>query len=619
MTGPRVVIGVTAHNEERNLGRLLARLRDLELPDHELLRIVVVASGCTDGTVGVARKAAEADPRLVVIVDPERRGKAVAINQFISTSPDAELLVMESADTLPEPGAIGSLLAPFGDPDVGMVGGHPMPEDDDGRFVGHLTQLLWRLHHEVATRSPKQGELIAWRNVVPAIPITAVDEAFLEAAVTRAGLRLAYAPAAVVRNRGPATLPAFIEQRRRIHAGHRVLAATEGYRPATRDKRRLLALAAREAARRPGRLHWTAAAALIEAWAALLGWWDHRVAGRDHSVWTVIGGTKALSAPAPAGTVGAVIVSYDDRELTLRCLAMLERGTRVPERITVIDNGGSDGTAVAVAARHPRVEVVRLTVNGGLACAFNEGARRSLAAGCEFVLQVSPDVELAADFLDTALAAASREPRVATVGGPVFYADQPERLWYAGGEIAWWLGKTYHRGRRVVWGPAFALERSVAYANGSAVLFRSDALRDVGEWDEGYFLVFEESDWCVRAARRGWRHLYVPGARAWHRVSSSFGGEKSAIYLYFLFRNNVRFMRRLARPWHWPTFLIFYLGESLLRYALTSLLLPDRGTRLLAILLAALDAARGTTGAGSVSRLTARRQSAAPGPAPSVR
>jgi len=264
-----IAIGVMAHNEAGNVGRLLERLRSVDLPGTSV-RIVVIASGCTDATVAVAQRAAAAEPRVTVVVDPERRGKAVAINQFIAAARGAELLVMESADTLPEPGAIAALVARFADPRVGMVGAHPMPEDDPSTFIGFANQLLWRLHHAVASRSPKQGELVAWRNVIESLPPdSAMDEAYLEQLVLQRGFTLAYAPDAIVRNRGAATVDAFVLQRRRNHAGHRALAEDKGYRPATRDHRLVLRLALRELARHPGRTHWVVATALLDPYAAV--------------------------------------------------------------------------------------------------------------------------------------------------------------------------------------------------------------------------------------------------------------------------------------------------------------------------------------------------------------
>jgi GT2 family glycosyltransferase len=266
-------------------------------------------------------------------------------------------------------------------------------------------------------------------------------------------------------------------------------------------------------------------------------------------------------------------------------------------RVIVVDNGNA-GSATLVRGAFPDVQLMRLR-NEGLANAVNTALHAALAAGAEYVILLNDDVIIAPDFVARAISAAVADPRAATVTGPVFYHGAPNQLWYAGGEVLWWLGKTYHRGRRAEWGQAFNEPRHVGYGTGAAIVYRADALRAVGDWDERYFLVFEDSDWCVRASRKGWHHLYTPEPKAWHKVSASFGGEKSAPYLYFLFRNNVRFMSKHARLWHWPTFVLFFVLESLVRYSMTSLTSPDRWRRERAIWLAMFDAVRGRYGRGS--------------------
>lgn len=595
----RVVIGITAHNEGRNLGRLLERLRTTELARGDLLRIVLVLSGCTDDTVAVAQRAAAADPRLRLVIDPERRGKAAAINQLLGEAVGADVIVMESADTLPHDGAIDALVGRFDETSVGMAGGRPIPDDEDSTFLGYATGLLWRLHHAVASLSPKQGELVAWRNVIDRIPEdVAMDEAYLEAAITRAGLRLVYVPEARVRNRGPATVRSFVAQRRRNHAGHRLLASRYRYRPATRDRLLLARLGLREIVRAPARAHWTAAAALLELWSSALGWWDFAVAGRTGVAWPMVEGTKVLlpDRRERAPRVAAVVVTHRGGPDVLECVASLERDRYPDLHVIVVDNGPGGG-GDAVQARHAGVEVIR-TPNDGLAAAFNAGVAAALRRDPDYVLQLNDDVVVASDLIERLVGAALDRPRAGALGGPVYRYDDPERLWFAGGGILWSLGKTYHRGREMLDGPRFEEARRVDYVCGAAVLYRAQTLREVGGWDERYFLVFEDTDWSVRARRAGWEQWYVGGAKAWHKVSASFGGEKSALYLYFLFRNNILFMRRHARPWHWPTFVAFYALESVGRYSLSALLARDRSARLRAIWGGALDGLRGRSGRG---------------------
>src|SRR5262249_7967041 len=122
-------------------------------------------------------------------------------------------------------------------------------EDGDGggtgsresvQFMGYAAQLVWDLHHQVSLRHPKMGELIAFRRVFSRIPYdSAVDEASIEPLIIGQGLRLHYARAAVVRNRGPETVGDFVKQRRRIFAGHLYVKETLGYRVSTMSTPRL--------------------------------------------------------------------------------------------------------------------------------------------------------------------------------------------------------------------------------------------------------------------------------------------------------------------------------------------------------------------------------------------
>jgi hypothetical protein len=167
-----------------------------------------------------------------------------------------------------------------------MVGGHPIPVNDEETFLGHSVHLVWRLHDRVARRSPKLGEIVAFRNVIPEIPSdTAVDEISIEAAITDRGYRLVYEPRAVVYNRGPMTVGDFLRQRRRIAAGHHEIAKAEGYFASTMSVWRIVGIGLRS-------LMWTAGAIGLEGVARGLGYYDFR-RHRPHHIWDTASSTKA--------------------------------------------------------------------------------------------------------------------------------------------------------------------------------------------------------------------------------------------------------------------------------------------------------------------------------------
>ncbi|MFX0133852.1 MAG: glycosyltransferase [Candidatus Hodarchaeota archaeon] len=216
-------IGVMAYNEEANIKCLLESLLKQRIVSCKITEIIVVASGCTDNTVPIVESIVKDHPIVKLFVQEKREGKASAIDMFLSVA-KGDVVIIESGDTIPEKDTVENLVQPFKDPNVGMTGARPVPVNSSGTFMGFTVNLFWRLHHELALIDPKLGEMIAFRNIICEIPKdTAVDEASIEAIITKSDYRIHYAEDAIVRNKGPETISDFIKQRRRIMAGHKHL------------------------------------------------------------------------------------------------------------------------------------------------------------------------------------------------------------------------------------------------------------------------------------------------------------------------------------------------------------------------------------------------------------
>ena len=289
----RCSLGIMAHNEEANIGRLLARVRESRFKVVEVAEIIVVASGCTDRTEDIARDAALADARVRLISQPVREGKASAMNLFIRQA-ECEILVLSSADLLPAEDSIEWLVAPFVNPEIGMTASRPEPVNDPSTFMGFAAHLLWDLHHEMNLQGFKAGELIAFRKVFERIPPhTAVDEASVEPLVRGQGYEVRYVPEAVVYNKGPETVDDFLRQRRRIYAGHLEMKQRLGYSVSTMSGMKIAGLLLRHMVWRPKQLVWTARVVMLEIYGRYLGRKDYK-ARRSHTVWEIAETTKEL-------------------------------------------------------------------------------------------------------------------------------------------------------------------------------------------------------------------------------------------------------------------------------------------------------------------------------------
>lgn len=292
-----VTVLIPVHNEEQNVEHLLRRIA-IESDAATALEVIVIASGCTDRTVELARAVQRETSCINVIEQAERAGKASAINLGLAAA-QHDIVVLISGDVLPEPHAMARLVAHFDDPSVGAVGAHPVPLNDENTFVGFAVNALWRLHHliSLSATDPKCGEMMAFRRrypdgreIITAIPPdSAVDEASVQAQIAAAGMRALYDPEAVVRMWGPATLSDWYIQRRRINAGH-ILLSREGYRPSTTSVSRTVRAALSDQRLRSKPL-WLFGLAGLEASARLAGRFDV-ARRRSHTVWRRVASTK---------------------------------------------------------------------------------------------------------------------------------------------------------------------------------------------------------------------------------------------------------------------------------------------------------------------------------------
>jgi poly-beta-1,6-N-acetyl-D-glucosamine synthase len=281
----RCSVGVTAYNEETNIGPLLDAMLQQHLHDVEICEIIVVASGCTDNTVPIVEHYVAENSQIKLFVQAKREGKTAAINVFLAHATE-DICVLESGDTLPHEDAVEHLVRMFTDATVGMAGAHKVPVNTPDQIVGLFTHLRLRLEHQLCLEIPRLGEMIAFRKVFDHIPPdVAMDEAFVEALVVQRGMSVRYAPDAVVYNTGPTSIKEFVRQRRRNHAGHLYLKSKYGYAVSSIQNTRVVKIALKEIWGAL-RLIWTLVLlAVLEAWSRLLGWYDFAIKKDRHVVW----------------------------------------------------------------------------------------------------------------------------------------------------------------------------------------------------------------------------------------------------------------------------------------------------------------------------------------------
>jgi len=252
--------------------------------------------------------------------------------------------------------------------------------------------------------------------------------------------------------------------------------------------------------------------------------------------------------------VTIIVLSWNQRAVTLECLASVSRITYPQHRLLLVDNASTDGTPEAVRRAHPGVEVLVLPENRLFAGGNNAGIRHALDRGADMVLLLNNDTEVEPGFLEPLVSRSRSTPRCGMVAPKIYYYGDPQRLWYAGGEVSFWSGTLWHVGLREIDKGQHDVGGETGYATGCCVLVPREAIARAGMLDEAFRMYAEDADWSWRIRAAGYSIQYEPLSRVWHKISVSSGGHLSAYKMRRKFLGNFRFMARHARWYHWLTF-----------------------------------------------------------------
>ncbi len=288
-------VGIMLHNEEANIMLHLHSLVNQRLDSCIIDEIIVISSGCTDRTEDIVRRFSQRDPRIKLIIQKQRLGKATAINPFLRIAKN-KICFLVNGDTILDRDAIEYLFRPFLNHthNVGMTGAQLIPLNGSNTFIAHVCKFMWKLHHKISLICPKMGEVVAFRrDIVGRIPASAsVDEVCIESAVIKRGYKLVYIPDSKVYIRIPDTVGDFIKQRRRIATGHIWAARNLRYTPSTRNKWLTLRLTLYDIRECPKDILFILGAVILECLSRFMGLYDYYIRKKNYYIWEIAKSTK---------------------------------------------------------------------------------------------------------------------------------------------------------------------------------------------------------------------------------------------------------------------------------------------------------------------------------------
>ena len=232
-----------------------------------------------------------------------------------------------------------------------------------------------------------------------------------------------------------------------------------------------------------------------------------------------------------------VLVDYNGLADTRKCLDSLARQTQ-PHHVVVVDNASREKVADTLQPAFPAVHFVRNPTNGGWAGGNNTGIRFALQRQAGLIVLLNNDTTVSPDFVARLQSVAAAHPTAGVFGPVIYFMDDPTVVMTDGCDFNHPDKVGFFQPHPVplqTCDPPHLVE--VDIVNGCCMAIRPEVFARIGLIDERFFLIHEESDFCLRARRAGWRCGVFAEGLVWHKGSSTFKRSGRSWQRYYDARN----------------------------------------------------------------------------------
>lgn len=267
--------------------------------------------------------------------------------------------------------------------------------------------------------------------------------------------------------------------------------------------------------------------------------------------------------------VSIIILNWNRLEDTIECIESLKKITYLNYKVIVVDNGSKGNDAEILEEKYKDyIKVIKNKENLGFAGGNNVGIRQiSKEGGSDYILLLNNDTVVEPNFLTELVKVGEADPRIGIVGGKILYYYDPNRIWYAGGK---W-GKfsiVYHVNvNKLDKDIVNDRDTETDWVMGCLLLMKTSIIKEVGLLSEDYFLYVEETDFCLRVQKSGYKIYYTPKAKIWHKWGASTNKKRDSIIPhYYSARNQLYFAKKYLPFNRKMAFYLFFFSYRMFRF-----------------------------------------------------
>lgn len=265
-------------------------------------------------------------------------------------------------------------------------------------------------------------------------------------------------------------------------------------------------------------------------------------------------------------SVTIIVLNWNGKDLTLECLDSLYKVNYSNYNILVVDNKSSDGSVESFHKQYPNISVLELDKNYGYAEGNNRGFKFLNNDKPDYVIFLNNDTIVDKDFINPLISPLISNKNIHQTAPKIYYQNNKEIIWYAGGNVNLWTGGVSHRGIRQYDKDKFNIEGETEYATGCCFSMRYEDFKEIGGFDQNFPMYSEDVDLSLSIRKKNYLVWYAPDSIIWHKVSASIGGsfsfsknKRKFVGLFLLFRKHANLLQYISITFLVPFQLFFQL------------------------------------------------------------
>lgn len=275
-------------------------------------------------------------------------------------------------------------------------------------------------------------------------------------------------------------------------------------------------------------------------------------------------------------SVAVIVVNWNNAQDTIDCVNSLKKINYKNFKVFLVDNGSTDGSLEKLRPfADENIEIMETRQNLGFSGGNNVAVEKALAEKFDFILLLNNDTTVDPDFLSELVKAAEGDPKIGIVGSKIYFYDNPKRIWYGGGKFTWFGGGRHLQYEEIDKNPEESNPKETGYMTGCSFLIKSEVVRKIGGLDERFFLYYEDTDWSLSTKEVGYKIVYAPSSKVYHKVSRTASQIGDPIIHYYHIRNALLLSQK-----HAPFFILIgiYIWSVIhyLKQVIKMVILPSK-------------------------------------------